>query len=70
MQLLAGKPLIAHIIQQALRSKIITRLVVSTDDLQIAFISQQQGAEVVLRPPKISGDKASSESALLHVLEE
>jgi len=41
---------------------------VSTDDPEIASISKTFGAEVIWRPLEISGDSASSESALLHVL--
>ena len=66
---LAGKPLIAYNILEARRSRFITRLVVSTDDPEIAAVAQHYGAEVVWRPAEISGDTASSESALLHVLE-
>ena len=66
---LAGKPLIAYNIEQAQRSRYISRLVVSTDDAEIAEVARQYGAEVVWRPTEISGDAASSESALLHVLE-
>lgn len=42
----------------------------STDDEEIASISAQNGAEVIKRPPAISGDNASSEQALHHVLDE
>lgn len=66
---LAGKPLIAYNIEQALRSQYINRLVVSTDDAEIAAISRRYGAEIVWRPPEISGDTASSEAALLHTLD-
>ena len=66
---LAGRPLISYTIEQAHRSHYINRLVVSTDDPEIATISQQHGAEVVWRPAEISGDLASSESALLHTLD-
>ncbi len=69
VRLLAGQPLIAYNIQQALRSRFINRLVVSTDDAEIAAVSRQYGAEVVWRPAEISGDSASSEAALLHTLE-
>jgi len=69
IQLLAGKPLIAHTIESAKKSKYISRIVVSTDDQEIALISKQYGAEVVWRPDYISGDLASSESALLHSLD-
>lgn len=68
IHLLAGKPLIAFSIEQALLSRYITRVVVSTDDPQIGTVAAQYGAEVVWRPSEISGDLASSESALLHVL--
>lgn len=66
---LAGRPLIAFNIEQAKRSRYVSRLVVSTDDAEIAAVAQQYGAEVVWRPAEISGDTASSESALLHALE-
>lgn len=66
---LAGRPLIAWTLAAARASRHITRLVVSTDDAEIAAVAQQWGAEVVWRPAEISGDLASSESALLHVLD-
>lgn len=66
---LLGKPLIAYNIEQAQRARLVNRVVVSTDDAEIAAISRQYGAEVVWRPAEISGDSASSESALLHALE-
>ncbi len=69
VKVLAGKPLLAHSIQQAFTSGVIDRVLVSTDDTEIASVSWQHGAEVVWRPPELSGDKASSESALLHALD-
>ena len=69
VRLLNGKPLIAYSIEQALRTPAIKRVVVSTDDAEIGAVAQQYGAEVVWRPAEISGDTASSESALLHVLD-
>lgn len=65
---LVGKPLISYAISVALRSRYISRVIISTDDKEIAKISKGCGAEVIIRPPEISGDEASSESALLHVL--
>ncbi len=65
---LAGKPLLAYTVTEALRSDLISRLVVSTDDPEIAQVSQDYGAEVVRRPSEISGDLASSEDALLHAI--
>ncbi len=67
--MLAGKPLIAHTIGTATQASSVDRVVVSTDDDEISAISKQWGAEVILRPAKISTDNSSSELALLHALE-
>lgn len=65
---LAGQPLIAYSIKAALETECVDRVIVSTDDEEIAEVSRQYGAEVIQRPDDISGDFASSEAALLHVL--
>ena len=69
LRLLNGKPLIAHTIERARQTKSLSRIVVSTDDPEIAAVSRQYGAEPICRPAEISGDTATSESALLHVVE-
>lgn len=69
VKLLCGRPLVAWTIDAALAASTISRVVVSTDDDEIAEISRSCGAEVVRRPPEIAGPLASSESALLHTLE-
>jgi CMP-N,N'-diacetyllegionaminic acid synthase len=67
IRLLAGKPLIAWSIEQALASELIDRVIVSTDCPEIASISKQYGAEVpFLRPDSISGDSSTTEAAMLH----
>lgn len=66
---LSGKPLIAYTIESALEASMVNRVVVSTDDPEIASVSRECGAEVINRPDEISGDMASSESALLHTLD-
>lgn len=68
VRFLAGKPLIAHTIEQARQAKLVNRVVVSTDDAEIAAVSQQYNAEIVWRPAEISGDTATSEAALLYTL--
>lgn len=67
---LCGLPLVAHSIDHARAAKSVGTIIVSTDDREIADVSRAHGAEVSLRPPALSGDEASSESALLHVLDE
>lgn len=69
VRLLAGKPLLSHSIGHALQATSISRTVVSTDDDEIARVARDAGAEVVVRPANISGDTATSESALAHVLQ-
>ena len=70
IKLLAGKPLIAWSIEQALASNLIDRVIVSTDCEEIAKVAREHGADVpFLRPDKISNDTASTESAMLHCCE-
>ncbi|MEK7067208.1 MAG: acylneuraminate cytidylyltransferase family protein [Patescibacteria group bacterium] len=67
---LCGKPLIAWTIEEAKKSKYITRVIVSTDDEEIASIAKQYGAEVpFLRPKEISGDYALDIEFLTHALD-
>jgi CMP-N-acetylneuraminic acid synthetase len=68
LQTVGGRPLVVRSIDAALASKGIERVVVSTDDPVIRVTALEAGAEVVERPASISGDTASSESALLHAL--
>jgi N-acylneuraminate cytidylyltransferase len=68
MALLAGRPLIEWTIDTALASRL-DRVVVSTDDEQIATTAQQCGAEVVWRPAHLATDTATSYAAIYHALE-
>jgi len=67
---LAGKPLITHAIEFCRSAEVVCRVIVSTDDAEIAAVAEQHGAEVMWRPAEISGDEARSEDAVLHVLGE
>lgn len=64
-----GIPLVARAVDAARRCPSIDRVVVSTDDDDIAAVAAEWGAEVILRPVVLAGDEATSESALLHALE-
>ena len=66
---LDGKPLIAHTIEAALKSDYIGRLIVSTDDEEIAEISQKLGADVpFLRPSDLATDTAKAITVVKHAL--
>lgn len=68
---LGSKPLIAYTIQAALESEFVNRLVVSTDDAEIAAISQSFGADVpFLRPPEFATDTAKAIAVVKHMLTE
>jgi CMP-N-acetylneuraminic acid synthetase len=69
LRLLAGKPVIAHAVEHAREAESVSRVIVSTDDWEMACVAKQYGADIVCRPAEISGDAASSESALLHALD-
>ena len=62
----AGKPLIVHSIEYALNCSQIDEVVVSTDDDNIAKIARKAGARIVNRPPELSTDSATTESAIHH----
>ena len=62
----AGKPLVVHSIEYALNCSQIDEVVVSTDDDKIAKIALKAGAKVVIRPPELSTDSATTESAIHH----
>lgn len=65
-----GVPLIAYTIAEALRSKLITRYIVSTDDEEIQKIAIQYGADApFLRPSEYSTDTASSVAAMQHAVD-
>ena len=64
-----GVPLVARAIVAARATASVDRVIVSTDDPEIAAVAEEWGAQVVHRPAELAGDDASSESALLHTLE-
>lgn len=67
---IAGLPLIAWSIRQALDVAAIDRVVVSTDSEAIAAVAREHGAEVpFLRPAGLAGDAAPTEPVVLHALD-
>ena len=54
-----GMPIIAYPIQAALSSKLFSRVIVSTDDLEVSTIAKKYGAEVVMRTSSLSDDHTS-----------
>ena len=68
IRLLAGKPLIAYSIEAARQSRKVDRVIVSTEDTEIAKIAERYGAEVIKRPQDLAKDDTPTESVIEHVL--
>lgn len=69
LRLLAGKPLIAYAIDTAKASNFIQRVIVSTDDPEIAEVSRKYGAEVpFMRPPELAQDNSPEWLAWQHAI--
>lgn len=70
IKLFAGKPLLAWTIEAAKQAGSVTRVIVSTEDEEIASIARQYGAEVpFMRPLELASDQAKSIGLLIHALE-
>jgi CMP-N,N'-diacetyllegionaminic acid synthase len=66
----AGKPLIAYSIGHALACASVTRTIVSTDDVEIAEVAEQFGAEVpFMRPAEFATDFATDLDVFRHALQ-
>ncbi|MFS4094506.1 cytidylyltransferase domain-containing protein [Streptomyces sp. AF1A] len=64
-----GVPLVTRAVRECRAARLVTGVVVSTDDQAIAAAAREAGAEVVLRPAAIAGDSATSEAAVLHAMD-
>jgi len=65
-----GKPLIAYSIEVAVKSKLFDKVMVTTDDKEIATIAKEYGADVpFLRPKKLSDDFTGTQEVINHTLE-
>ncbi|MEU9503678.1 MULTISPECIES: acylneuraminate cytidylyltransferase [unclassified Streptomyces] len=64
-----GVPLVARAVRECRAARLVTDVVVSTDDAGIAAAARSAGAVVVRRPGDIAGDTATSEAAVLHAMD-
>ena len=70
VKLLAGKPLISYPIVAAKSCKSVGRVVVSTEDEEIANVARTYGAEVIARPAELAEDETPTLPVLIHVVKE
>jgi len=69
IRLLNGKPLVSYGIDSAKKSGAVNRLVVATEDAELADVSKKYGAEVIKIPSKLTTDSSRIEPVMLYVLE-
>ena len=66
---LLGKPLVTWTIEQATQSKYIDKVIVSTEDKEIAKISKKYGAEVpFLRPKELATDSSPTSDTIIQAI--
>ncbi len=71
MRLLCGRPLIYYTLRAANESRLVTRIVLSTDDREIADYARRHGTEVpFIRPDDLARDDTPTVPVIQHVLEE
>lgn len=68
VKLLCGKPLLAWTILEAQKSKLITALIVSTEDRAIMEVAWKYGCDVLQRPRELATDEASSLDVVRHAV--
>ncbi len=65
-----GKPIIAYAIKAAIKSRCFDKIIVSTDDEEIAQVAREWGADVpFIRPDNISDDYATTVEVIQHSIE-
>jgi N-acylneuraminate cytidylyltransferase len=70
LQLLGGRPLVAHAVATGLAASLVSRVLCSTDDQQIADAAREAGAEVpFLRPAELAGDLSEDWPVFMHALD-
>ena len=68
LALLNGKPLICWTIEAAIKSDLVDDLYVTTDDKEIADISESYGAKIIARPTNLAEDNSPVIDALQHAV--
>ena len=70
LRVLCGRPLLVWSIDAALACKRIDRVVVSTEDEEIATVAGQAGAEVLARSPALATDDAPTDAVVVDAIEQ
>lgn len=64
-----GKPIIAYSIETAIQSNLFDKVIVTTDDIEIAQVAEQYGAEIpFMRPKELSDDFTGTVPVIAHAI--
>lgn len=69
LRLLCGKPLLQWTVDAARAARLLDRIVVSTEDEEIAALAARCGAEVLPRPPELATDTATTLEVVQHAVQ-
>ena len=70
VQMLRGRRVIDYSLDHAEASKLLTKIVVSTDSPAVAAVARERGLQVIERPAELATDTASVQAVMLHALEQ
>ena len=70
IRLLNGKPLIYYVLQNALNSKMITDILVTTDSPEVEVIAKQMGIKCHRRPAELCGDSVALDIVIYNAAKE
>ena len=68
IRMIAGKPLLAYTIEEALKCTLLDRYIVSSEDDEILAVAKEHGAETVKRPRHLAQDDTPHIPALIHAV--
>jgi CMP-N-acetylneuraminic acid synthetase len=69
LQKVGGIPLVVRAVNSCLEARSIERVVVSTDDQEIAEVSRSCGAEVIVRPAELADDVIMPDASVVHAID-
>ncbi len=70
IKILGEKPLLAYSVESALESQLLSKVILSTDDLEIAKVGEELGLEVpFIRPSDLATDKSPTLPVIQHALD-
>ncbi len=67
-RLLGDKPLISWTIEHAQKSKLLDRVIVTSDDVAVRNICQKSNVQFINRPQELASDNATSAEVVMHTL--